>query len=63
MKSTSLARRSKGRAQGVIIDMFIFGHFNSYSQLSQKIILGRDIKQYMQSRIDNRISVNNNRSI
>lgn len=60
MKSTSLATHCKGRAQWVIVDRFIFpifGHFNSYSQLHQKMTIGRDTKQYMQSCVDNRISV------
>lgn len=44
----------------MIVDRFIFailGHFSSYSQLSQKMTIRRDTKQYKQSCVDNRISV------
>lgn len=44
----------------MIVDRFIFailGHFNSYSQLSQKMTIRRDTKQYKQSCVDNRVSV------
>lgn len=44
----------------MIVDMVIFAvfaHFSSYSQFYQKMIMGRNIKQYMQSCIDNRISL------
>lgn len=46
----------------MIIDTVIFAgfeafHFSSYSQFYLKMIMGRDIKQYMQSYTDNRISL------
>lgn len=44
-------------SRNVFFFFAIFGHFDSYSQLYQKMTMGRDIKQCMQSRMDNGINV------